>query len=134
MNRILALLAGVTVLQGAFAHGALGQSVQDDTKLCQSRDGIVELKPPFKHEAGYAYTAEVPQLTDSADTMTEGQRSPYLLCENGKLLRGAHTAHDDIRREGRGGYSHWQKFIYFSASDRSDPNTNGYRYILVRKP
>src|SRR5215210_1411072 len=134
MNRVLAFLLGITLLQGILVHGTFGQSAPDDAKLCQSRDGVVELKPPFKHEVGNAYTVEVPQLTELADTMTEGQRSPFLLCENGKLLPGAHSAHDDIRREGRGRYSHWQKFIYFSASDQSDPNTNGYRYILVRKP
>ncbi|MDP7135379.1 MAG: hypothetical protein QF437_33090, partial [Planctomycetota bacterium] len=40
--------------------------------------------------------------------------------------------HRDIRELGKGRYSHWtQSTLYFSASDSTDPRTNGRKYELV---
>ncbi|HVJ51821.1 MAG TPA: hypothetical protein VM689_05130 [Aliidongia sp.] len=57
--------------------------------------------------------------------------SPIVLLEDGQPLPHGHSSHDDIRRLGGGRYSHWGRRIYFSASDNSDPATNGRRYVAV---
>ena len=44
-----------------------------------------------------------------------------LLLEDDLPLAAPHTAHDEIRRLGRGRYSHWGRCIYFSTSDNTDP-------------
>jgi SAM-dependent methyltransferase len=48
--------------------------------------------------------------------------------EAGRALGPPHSPHADIRASGSGRFSHWQELVYFSASDGSDPNTNGRAY------
>jgi hypothetical protein len=82
-------------------------------------------------ESGHCFLASVPRhiLSDreSASRLT--------LFENGRTLGPAHCSHDEIRRLGKGRFSHWGDQIYFSASDNSDPRKNGRRYSVeeVRK-
>lgn len=54
--------------------------------------------------------------------------STLRLFEDGKELGPAHVAHVDIREKGQGRFSHWNTVVYFSASDNSDPRTNGRKY------
>ena len=51
-----------------------------------------------------------------------------MLYEDGRILGLAHSLHDHIAKYGGGRFSHWGEYIYFSASDSSDPNTNGRSY------
>jgi hypothetical protein len=98
-------------------------------------DGAVGLKAPFKKYAagGSAYIAEVPSLKADGDTGETPTRSPYLVCENRHPLGPAHSTHAEIASQGKGRFSHWAiaGFI-FSASDNSDPNTNGRTYMARR--
>jgi hypothetical protein len=58
--------------------------------------------------------------------------SPVVLYEDGKLLGPAHNNYTDIQNLGAGRFSHWKETgIVFSASDNSDPNTNGRVYWAV---
>jgi hypothetical protein len=59
--------------------------------------------------------------------------SMLILLEDDIPLAAPHTAHDEIRRLGRGRYSHWGRRIYFSASDNTDPRRNGRLYKLVQR-
>src|SRR5204863_9945548 len=60
--------------------------------------------------------------------------STCIFTEDGKPLGPGHAAHADIRVQGKGAYSHWTtQVVYFSASDNSDPRTNGRKYALVRQ-
>jgi len=43
-----------------------------------------------------------------------------------------HAIHGDIAKQGNGRYSHWGNSLVFSASDNSDPNTNGRSYWVVQ--
>ena len=36
-----------------------------------------------------------------------------------------------VPKLGRGRFSHWVTYVLFSASDNSDPNTNGREYVAV---
>src|ERR1700733_7951883 len=78
----------------------------------------VLLHPPFGTENAMSnlYSATIPSVVHLCDTVECSTRSPVLLCEDGKLLGPAHSLHQDVRKLGRGRYSHWREFLLFSAS------------------
>lgn len=86
------------------------------------------MAPPFEHEQGFAYKFGAPPLT--SDSTDRPDASPVKILEGDKDLGPPHTLHDIIRMTGKGGFSHWGSVVYFSASDNSDPNTNGRNYYL----
>lgn len=59
-----------------------------------------------------------------------GSTSNLQLRENGHLLGPAHYGHVDIREGGKGRYSHWRERLWFSASDSTDPRSNGRSYSI----
>lgn len=79
---------------------------------------------------GGAYYYPLPEFADSADSVDVPARSKLVLLEDGKALSHPHSLHDDIRKHGKGRYSHWQSGILFSSSDNSDPRSNGRRYSI----
>jgi hypothetical protein len=87
----------------------------------------------MKPDGGFAYTTPIPRppfgfvvVSDSSS----GSPSELQLRENGQLLGAAHSGHVDIRQRGQGRYSHWLGSLWFSASDSSDPRTNGRTYTV----
>lgn len=94
---------------------------------------VTELKAPFlKFGTGVAYVAGAPSLQDLSDSGTVPTRSRLLVCENSRALGPPHSLHTDIVAKGRGRFSHWNTAGFvFSASDNSDPNTNGRNYKAV---
>ena len=87
----------------------------------------VRLRPPFRTDGGNAWMATAPWPLPAE---TRGWRDGFTTClyEDGVRLPHAHALHDAIRTSGGGLYSHLGRWIWFSASDNSDPNTNGHRY------
>ena len=81
-------------------------------------------------ESGNVYYYAVPGLASVADDNGVPMRSKMVLLENGTPLPYPHSIYDEIRKLGKGRYSHWNTGIYFSSSDGSDPRTNGKRYTL----
>ena len=77
-------------------------------------------------ERGHCFIAELPPdlLSDRDST------SSLRLFEDGRELGPAHAAHDSIRTLGSGRFSHWGDNLYFSASDNSNPQTNGRAYTV----
>lgn len=106
--------------------------LNNSAPLCPQGEAVA-LKAPFhKFGTGVAYTAEAAALDSVADTNTAPTRSTYLLCENGNTLGPAHSLHAEIAAKGKGRFSHWSAIGFiFSASDNSDPNTNGRSYWVV---
>ena len=80
-------------------------------------------------DSGFGFRAPGPQRMISDQ---EGS-SMLILLEDGLPLAAPHTAHDEIRRLGRGRYSHWGRCIYFSTSDNTDPRNNGRVYKLAQR-
>jgi hypothetical protein len=85
-------------------------------------------------DGGVAY-AQAGAFGTPADDVAHFERSQLRLFENLNELGPAHAAHQEIRLHGRGRSSHWLAFsgpggegLRFSASDNSDPNTNGRTY------
>lgn len=81
---------------------------------------------------GNAYVANIAELEVTSDTSASPNRSRLALCEDGRRLWPAQSVHNEIRIEGGGRYSHWEKQLYFSTSDNSDPNANGRTYTVVQ--
>ncbi|MBY0320964.1 MAG: hypothetical protein K2X72_19740 [Reyranella sp.] len=89
------------------------------------------LKGPFENEGGSAWVLSLPVgLREKMDNEQRPYQSHLRLFENGQELGPGHARHDTIRKSGGGHYSFWSGLLYFSASDGSDPNTNGRSYTV----
>ena len=80
-----------------------------------------------RNEVGFCSIASMPDrvLSDQESV------SRLVVFENGRPLGPAHACHADIRGLGGGRFSHWGDKVYFSASDNSDPRTNGRKYTVA---
>ncbi|MDQ0639455.1 pectate lyase [Pedobacter sp. W3I1] len=83
----------------------------------------------LKSEGGYAY--KISQSISGGDNSTSKEQSILRLFENGVEIGPAHSIHDDIRNLGKGRFSHWGTTVIFSASDNTDPRTNGRSYTYL---
>lgn len=59
-------------------------------------------------------------------------RSSYRLRENGMLLKPRTDIVDAVRAHGHGAWAYWRGGLWFSASDGTDPRSNGRSYVLER--
>ena len=82
----------------------------------------------FAHESGHCFLGRIQELFLEA---VRNDGAAVELCEDGVALPVRDAPHDDIRRLGAGRYSVWHGWIYFSASDNSNPMESGRRYELV---
>ncbi|HUS80719.1 MAG TPA: hypothetical protein VM283_05580, partial [Armatimonadota bacterium] len=81
-------------------------------------------------ELGFCYTAHM-DFGEPGDRESSG-KSQLRLFENGRELGPGHALHADIREQGAGRFSHWTADgLYFSASDNTDPRTNGRTYTVA---
>jgi len=93
----------------------------------KSRAERVPLLHPFRSDRGNAWMAAAPwPMPDNMGGWRDGLTT--CLYEDGVRLLHAHAPHDAIRVSGGGLYSHFGRWIWFSTSDNSDPNTNGRGY------
>ncbi|MDQ8728348.1 hypothetical protein [Bradyrhizobium sp. LHD-71] len=86
---------------------------------------------PFTHQGGNCWSCNLPAEVPLGDDVNAHIRSRLALFEDGKLQTPAHSAHSRIKSMGRGAYSHWRRELYLSASDNSDPNSNGRDYYVI---
>jgi hypothetical protein len=77
-------------------------------------------------DSGHAYVA--PYFAVGGDEDSARAKSNVQLLEDAAPLGPPHSLHADIRMVGNGRYDHWQHALYFSASDNSDPRSNGRTY------
>jgi len=92
----------------------------------------------IRYDAGCAYIIDLhprpvgwPITTFVSDTLSANTVSGLLLLEGGNPIGWPHTLHREIRTYGSGHYSHWNRELFFSASDCSDPRSNGRRYEVT---
>jgi hypothetical protein len=80
-----------------------------------------------------AFVASNSDKFDSiADQVGAPTQSPMLVYEDNKPLGLPHSMHEEIRRFGKGRFSHWKGTGFIiSTSDNSDPNTNGRKYWVI---
>ena len=80
-----------------------------------------------RQDDGYAFTAFSKRLD-----LNHSHPPVAELLENGIPLRGhGDDPFADVRSKGLGRYCFWDQGVYFSASDNSDPLTNGRRYEIL---
>jgi len=89
------------------------------------------LAATFRHERGFMWVATVPDLESISDGIGHDERSPIFIFENGRQLAYPHAAHDHVAWYGMGRFAHWNNSIYLSATDNTNPNTNGRSYEIV---
>jgi hypothetical protein len=104
-------------------------------QLIGPRQAILLQKETIQHDVGCAYTVEIkkrpfgwPITRFFGDSASASQASRLTLLEDGRPVGQPHAMHDEIRFKGAGNYSHWGKYLYFSALDCADPRVNGKRY------
>jgi hypothetical protein len=108
------------------------QQQVDATRFEIVRGTVQDIEQPLQHRAGFMYYASRPDLTCLADSNSpSGDTSPIFVFEDQQQLGFPHAFHDQIIRYGLLRFSHWGDHILFSASDNSDPRTNGRKYQLV---
>ena len=89
-----------------------------------------------RQDSGHAYIARLPSrlygmFVLRGDTGDAPVRSDLQLFENGQPLGPGHALHQDVRERGAGRFSHWVDHVYFSATDNTDPSSNGRAYEAV---
>lgn len=110
--------------RGAFAR------LLDRVPLLANRRGVQVLRPPFRHDGGVCWWASLGAL---ANPPADADRH-LVLFEDDEPLPLPDAIHDDIRQQGGGRYSIWERGVYFAASDGSDPTRNGRRYEVRSVP
>jgi len=83
----------------------------------------------LKSDGGFAYKAY--NIAGTGDSNTQPTVSTLKLYENGVELGPAHSVHQNIRDVGKGAFSHWGTALIFSASDNTNPATNGRKYTYT---
>jgi hypothetical protein len=121
-------LVNVTTGQGCTEYLFCRPEANEHWGSILRRRPLIPLAGPFTPQGGACYAASTPALEAQADHPNDPLRSPLMLYEDGRLLGFRHSIHDHIRTYGKGRFSHWGAAIYFSATDNSDPNTNGRTY------
>ena len=87
----------------------------------------------IRSDSGFGYYCTLGPRTPG-DGLANVPASRLRLYEDGKELGPAHAVHVDIREKGLGRYSHWKTGLFLSASDNSDPTTNGRKYTWRIEP
>ena len=97
--------------------------------------GAIKMKRAY-NESGHSYIVNQ-DFGTLRDTSSEPRRSKLRIFENGKELGAAHSVHADISNLGGGRFSYWggssgaAMNLYFSASDNTNPKTNGRMYTYM---
>jgi hypothetical protein len=90
------------------------------------------LPGPYERGDGKAFASPVIPEIGPGDTATQRISSRWVLLEDGMPLGMGHTLPVDVAAGGMGRYAHWEDRFIFSASDDSDPNSNGRAYAYSR--
>ncbi|BBL69925.1 hypothetical protein [Methylogaea oryzae] len=80
----------------------------------------------IRKDDGFCWVSPVPEYILS----DRDNHSSLVVFENGVPLPTAHVNHGEIRLHGKGRYSHWGEFVYFSTTDNTSPLENGREYSV----
>ncbi len=116
----------------------LGKTAFDEVKVVVNPATTSGTKPinvsNAVADAGYSYYV-VQDFGILPDDGAHPTRSTLRIFENGVELNPAHSTHYEIQTIGRGRFSHWGDgsfiVLYFSASDNTNPKTNGRTYTYT---
>jgi hypothetical protein len=95
---------------------------------------FARLQPPFHPVGAHGWSTLLPApLACEADGDSDPNRSRLWLLQDGLAVGPPHSQHNEITELGEGRYSHWGRWLNFSTSDNSDPNSNGRSYFAARR-
>jgi len=83
-----------------------------------------------KEETGFCWQIDLADLPIEGDSSEKPWQSSFVLCEDGHPIGTGHSSREIIRNAGMGLFSHWEKQLFFSTSDNSNPRANGHTYSL----
>jgi pectate lyase len=136
INYVILFLALTTLLYSASCKkesnpgaDSVAAAAAESSFASSNSSGTINLTG-LRSDGGYAYHINYP-LPVSGDSNTSPTSSTMHLYENGVELGPAHSVHQDIRDYGKGRFSHWGTTLYFSASDNTNPATNGRVYTYT---
>jgi len=92
--------------------------------LNRRRAPLVNITP----DSGFSYIAPTHRLGLSGH---KGPSEAQVLEDGAPLPGPANDLHDNIRTIGRGRFSFWHDYVYFSTSDNTDPRANGRKYEIT---
>jgi hypothetical protein len=120
-----ALALGVVLLFVAYGLGTLDRRVRFDLAPGEVEPAVGQsFVVQLKGRPGWPWILP----GDQTDRLA---RSDLRLYEDGRPLSPPQAQHADIREQGGGGFSHWQRYLLFSTPDHSDPRTNGRVYRVT---
>jgi hypothetical protein len=116
--------------------------IHKDYVQAGSPDGLhIERLLKFEPIGGAGYRSRVFTLEQYVDDDDNNQRTPVIVYEGDRPLGRNHSSYTEVTSEGHGRSmfvndhhnAEWKvyKYIFFSASDNSDPRTNGKQYWAV---
>jgi len=80
--------------------------------------------------AKYCWRIDLPDEFLPGNSPSAPKSSPLEFFEGRSRLGPAHASHSLIQEQGRGAFSHWDRTLFFSTSDNSDPRTTGREYSV----
>jgi hypothetical protein len=125
-------ILGLVVTFAIYAPAALWLQYSFDSPKAP-KDTVLQLNhfSKLSHDR-FGYMSLTQRLKDLAETEEGPPGSPVILYEDGKPLGPAHRSQTDIEDIGLGRFLHLRRVgFFFSASDNSDPRTNGRNYWVV---
>ncbi|MBI5849894.1 MAG: asparagine synthase (glutamine-hydrolyzing) [Planctomycetes bacterium] len=104
------------------------------SRFVRPRDAtdVHRFRRPFAHDGGAGWIVSLQRLRVPRAKLREGWTAVVL--EDGRELPLRDAVHEDVRRLGGGRHSVWEDHVWFSATDNSNPNTNGRSYALLLVP
>lgn len=115
--------------ESAEAPGDLSGIVDTQSAVSSSTPRALNLSNVVSDE-GYAYKVSG-NFGITGDSNSQPNVSTLRVFEDGKELGEAHSLHASIRSTGKGKFSHWGNSLIFSASDNTNPRTNGRTYTYT---
>ena len=109
------------------ADAAHAADAPTDAGAANYIEGAVNVAQSNPIDGGFQYLV-VQDFGTPSDNSQNPKISILRIYENGIELGPAHSAHVDIVNLGAGRFSHWKLDLRFSASDNSDPRSNGWVY------
>lgn len=103
----------------------------DENYSVTSKAPLVIRLGPFIRDQGHSWTFELSAANIPTDSAGYSSTSTVSILEDGNKIGPAHSTHEEVRRKGKGAYSHWEGVLYMSTSDNSDPNSNNRTYHAV---
>ncbi|SDJ60461.1 Pectate lyase [Pedobacter sp. ok626] len=112
-----------------FTTGGTPTEILPGTPTAPTTETVLDLSG-LTAEGGFAYVI-YRDFGTTGDSNTQPSISTLRVFENGKELGAAHAKHADISSIGTGKFSHWGNSLIFSASDNTNPKTNGRKYTVT---